>query len=113
MLLGSYLKNQLRDRLGITKVVDHWDTEPIEEYIEDGFIESVQWKKTKRRIGDAPKKKMLQLREEKIQEYLTYRKETENPQTAKSLKEWTIEQNLQKIRDIEKRYTIKPQKGEL
>jgi hypothetical protein len=80
MLLGSYLKNKLRERIGIDE-------------------------KTK-------EKKMLQLRQEKIEEYLSYREE--NPSlSALSQKEFLIDKHLQKVRDLEKRITLKPNKGEL
>jgi hypothetical protein len=80
MLLGSYLKNKLRQRIGIDE-------------------------KTK-------EKKLQQLREEKIAEYIQYRQETPS-QEAKGQKEFLIDKHLQKVRNLEKRYSLHNNKGEL
>ena len=81
MLLGSYLKNKLRERIGVDE-------------------------KTK-------EKKLSQLRQEKIKEYISYREEIENPLEAKSQKEFLIDKHLQKVRNLEKRLSLKTSKGEL
>ena len=64
-------------------------------------------------VGDETKeKKLSQLRTEKIEEYLSYRKEVE-PQKALSQKEFLIDKHKQKVRNLEKRLTFKQEKGEL
>jgi hypothetical protein len=80
VLLGSYLKDKLRKRMGVDE-------------------------KTK-------KEKLSQLRKEKIEEYLSYRKEVKTP-TALSQKEMIINSSIQQRRDLEKRFSNKKHKGEL
>jgi hypothetical protein len=58
-------------------------------------------------------KKMSQLREEKIKEYLTYRQETMETTKALGQKEFLKQKHIQKIRNIHKRYQINGKKGEL
>ena len=81
VLLGAYLKNKLREKIGVT--------------------------------DEDKKKKMSILRQEKIQEYLTYRQELDTGEKALSQKEFLIDKHLQKVRDLEKRYSLKHTKGEL
>lgn len=71
--------------------------------------------KLRKEIGitdELKEKKMLQMREEKIQEYLTYRQENPSLQ-ALSQKEFLIDKHVQKVRNLEKRYSFKQFKGEL
>jgi hypothetical protein len=81
ILLGSYLKGKLRERIG---------------------------------INEATKEKKLQvLRKEKIEEYLSYRSKKAAGEKVLGQKEFEIDKNLQKIRDLEKRYNNKKSKGGL
>jgi hypothetical protein len=79
LALGRYLKNKLRDSLGVS--------------------------------DETKEAKMSLLRQERIEEYLSYRQEIENPLQALSQKEFLIEKHKQKVRDLEKRYSYKKQKG--
>ena len=56
---------------------------------------------------------MRQMRQEKIEEYFTYREEIKNPEEAKSQKEFLLEKHLQRVRNLEKKYSIKNKKGEM
>jgi hypothetical protein len=80
MLLGRYLKNKLRQRIGVN-----------ETHVEE---------------------KMQKLREEKIAEYLAYREEVPK-EKALSQKEFLIDKHLQKVRNLEKRMSLKNKKGVL
>jgi len=59
------------------------------------------------------KNKAMLLRQEKIEDYYTYRQELENPAEALSQKEYLLDKHLQKVRSLEKRYKIHSKKGEL
>jgi hypothetical protein len=80
MLLGGYLKNKLREMIGVT--------------------------------NETKEKKLQVLRQTQISDYLTYREETPWFK-ALSQKEFLIEKNIQKVRQIERRNSLKPNKGEL
>jgi hypothetical protein len=72
--------------------------------------------KLRKEIGitdEIKEKKVQELRKAQIEEYLSYRNETENPLTAKSQKEFLIDKHLQQVRNLEKRYSRKQFKGEL
>jgi hypothetical protein len=79
MLLGQYLKNKLRDRIGVDE--------------------------------ETRKAKLSLLREEKIQEYKEYLSQPE----AKAIgqKAFLLEKHKQKVRDIEKRFSLHKPKGEI
>jgi hypothetical protein len=81
VLLGSYLKNKLREEIGID--------EEIKE------------------------KKLSQLRAEKIEEYITYRSEKKEGEKILSQKEFLLEKHLQKVRNIEGKFSRKHKKGVL
>jgi hypothetical protein len=80
ILLGSYLKGKLRQRIGI-------DEKTIQE-------------------------KLSLLRQEKIQEYLQYRQETDSL-TALSQKDFLLDKHKQKVRNLHKKISLKHNKGVL
>lgn len=72
--------------------------------------------KLRKEIGvtDEEKEKKLQkLRQEKIEEYISYRNEAPFPKNSLSQKEFLIDKHLQKVRNLEKKYSRKQFKGEL
>ena len=79
MLIGSYLKNKLRERIGVDE-------------------------KTK-------EKKLSNLRKEKIEEYLEYLASLPTGSPALGQKDFLVEKHIQKVRNLEKIYSIKNKKG--
>ena len=114
MLLGSYLKNKLRERIGIV-TKEHIETTQKKIWFLNKDMEwdyNIETTTKKRTTNETKEKKLSLLRQEKIEEYLSYREE--NPSLkALSQKEFLIDKHLQKVRDLEKRMTLKNSKGEL
>lgn len=81
MLLGSYLKNKLRERIGVN--------------------------------DETKEKKLSLLRAENITEYLQNCAEAKELSDLKSQKAFLIDKHLQKVRNLEKRMSLKQYKGEL
>lgn len=85
VLLGGYLKNKLR-----------------REFLNEDEIQEVK------------ERKMLQLQKENLQAY--WEEKAKRPKKIGrkfTFKDFIIDKHLQKVRDLEKRYSRKPNKGEL
>jgi hypothetical protein len=119
ILLGSYIKNHLRKRLGIApnkEVITESITHTFLNYDENNnpfWDKKVETTTKTRSKSEIQEKKMQKLRSEKIEEYHTYREELPLASKALSQKEFLIDKHKQKVRDLTKRLSTKTQKGVL
>jgi hypothetical protein len=77
MLLGSYLKNKLRERIGIV-TKEHIETTQKKIWFLNKDMEwdyNIETTTKKRTTNETKEKKLSLLRQEKIEEYLSYREE--------------------------------------
>jgi hypothetical protein len=91
MLLGSYLKNKLREKMGVTNEIKEEKMQILQKENEEE-VKKLFWNEEKEawKIGYSQRK----LREQSYKRYL-------------------IEQNKQRVREIEKRASFRKEKGEL
>jgi hypothetical protein len=115
MLLGKYLKGILRERMGMkTQRWTETSTETI-TYLDENmeWAEKTETTIKKRSRNEVSEKKMQKLRQETVEEYMAYRQEADTFEKKISMKQWVIDKNKQKIRNIEKRNSYNKDKGVL